>query len=50
MKKAEDLRSHRWFGRESMRTVNHRSRMAQLGLDATDYRGKPVVIVFWAST
>src|SRR5215212_1999568 len=45
MKKAEDLRSHRWFGRESMRTFNHRSRMAQLGLDAGDYRGKPVIAI-----
>ena len=45
MKKAEELRSHRWFGRESMRTFNHRSRMAQLGLDAGDYRGKPVIAI-----
>jgi dihydroxy-acid dehydratase len=43
--KPEELRSHRWFGRESMRTFNHRSRMAQLGLEADDYRGKPVIAI-----
>ena len=42
-KTPEDLRSHRWFGRESMRTFNHRSRMAQLGFTLADYAGKPIV-------
>ena len=41
----EQLRSHRWFGRESMRTYNHRSRMAQLGVAEADYRGKPVIAI-----
>jgi dihydroxy-acid dehydratase len=45
MKKPEELRSHRWFGRESMRTFNHRSRMAQIGWEADDYRGKPVIAI-----
>ena len=45
MKKPEELRSHRWFGKESMRTFNHRSRMAQLGLAEADYRGKPVIAI-----
>ena len=45
MKKAEDLRSHRWFGRETMRSFNHRSRMAQLGMQESDYRGKPVIAI-----
>jgi dihydroxy-acid dehydratase len=44
-RKPEDLRSYRWFGRESMRTFNHRSRMAQLGLEAGDYIGKPVIAI-----
>lgn len=44
-KRPEELRSHRWFGQESMRTFNHRSRMAQLGLGEGDYRGKPVIAV-----
>jgi dihydroxy-acid dehydratase len=43
--KPEQLRSHRWFGRESMRTYNHRSRMAQLGVAESDYRGKPVIAI-----
>jgi dihydroxy-acid dehydratase len=45
MKKPEELRSHRWFGRESMRTFNHRSRMAQIGWSADEYRGKPVIAI-----
>ena len=45
MKKPEELRSHRWFGKESMRTFNHRSRMAQIGWEADDYRGKPVIAI-----
>ncbi len=45
MKTPEELRSHRWFGRESMRTFNHRSRMAQMGFPPSDYRGKPVIAI-----
>lgn len=41
--KPEDLRSHLWFGRDTMRNYNHRSRMAQLGFDRADYAGKPVI-------
>jgi dihydroxy-acid dehydratase len=41
----EALRSQRWFGRESMRTFNHRSRMAQLGYAQEDYRDKPVIAI-----
>jgi dihydroxy-acid dehydratase len=43
--KPEQLRSHRWFGRESMRTYNHRSRMAQLGYELADYAGRPVIAI-----
>ncbi len=39
----EDLRSHRWYGRQDMRSFGHRSRTAQMGFDAADYRGKPVI-------
>jgi dihydroxy-acid dehydratase len=39
----EDLRSHRWYGRQDMRSFGHRSRTAQMGYDAEDYRGKPVI-------
>jgi dihydroxyacid dehydratase/phosphogluconate dehydratase len=45
MKKPEELRSHRWFGRDTMRSFNHRSRMAQLGNAESDYRGKPVIAI-----
>ena len=45
MKKPEELRSHRWFGCESMRTFNHRSRMAQIGWNEAEYRGKPVIAI-----
>src|SRR3954447_13128049 len=41
--KPEELRSHRWFGRESMRTYNHRSRVSQMGYTPADYKGKPVI-------
>ncbi|HET7403973.1 MAG TPA: hypothetical protein VFJ62_19400, partial [Usitatibacter sp.] len=41
----EQLRSHRWFGRQSMRTFNHRSRIAQLGFEPSDYLGKPVIAI-----
>jgi dihydroxy-acid dehydratase len=43
--KPEELRSHRWFGKETMRTFNHRSRMAQLGVQESDYRGKPIIAI-----
>ena len=39
----EDLRSHRWYGQQDMRSFGHRSRTAQMGFDADDYRGKPVI-------
>jgi len=44
-KKPEELRSHRWFGRETMRSFNHRSRMAQLGVQESDYRDKPIIAI-----
>jgi dihydroxy-acid dehydratase len=41
MKKPEELRSHRWFGRETMRSFNHRSRMAQLGVQERTIAASP---------
>jgi dihydroxy-acid dehydratase len=41
----EELRSYRWFGREAMRTFNHRSRVAQMGYDRREYAGKPVIAI-----
>ena len=43
--KSVDLRSHRWFGQQTMRNFNHRSRMAQLGYTQSDYAGKPVIAI-----
>jgi dihydroxy-acid dehydratase len=42
-KRPEDLRSHRWYGAKDMRSFGHRSRTAQMGFDANDYAGKPVI-------
>ncbi|HWE20625.1 MAG TPA: L-arabinonate dehydratase [Hyphomicrobiaceae bacterium] len=42
-KRPEDLRSHRWLGVEDLRAFGHRSRLRQIGYDAEDWRGKPVI-------
>ena len=41
----EELRSHRWYGVKDLRSFGHRSRTAQMGFDAADYRGKPVIAI-----
>jgi dihydroxy-acid dehydratase len=42
-KTAEELRSHRWLGVNDLRSFGHRSRLRQMGYDADDWRGKPVI-------
>jgi len=42
-KRPEDLRSHRWLGVSDMRSFGHRSRLRQIGYDAEDWTGKPVI-------
>jgi dihydroxy-acid dehydratase len=42
-KTPEELRSHRWYGVKDKRAFGHRSRSAQMGYDAADYGGKPVI-------
>jgi dihydroxy-acid dehydratase len=42
-KRPENLRSHRWFGVQDLRSFGHRSRLRQIGYDAEDWRGKPVI-------
>ena len=42
-KRPEDLRSHRWLGVDDMRSFGHRSRLRQIGYDADDWEGKPVI-------
>jgi dihydroxy-acid dehydratase len=44
-KKPEDLRSHRWYGVDDLRSFGHRSRTAQMGYDRSDYAGKPVIAI-----
>jgi dihydroxy-acid dehydratase len=44
-KTPEELRSHRWYGAQDLRSFGHRSRTAQMGFDASDYRGKPVIAI-----
>jgi dihydroxyacid dehydratase/phosphogluconate dehydratase len=42
-KSPEELRSHRWLGRDDLRAFGHRSRLKQLGYDRDDWAGKPVI-------
>ena len=46
MKKSpEQLRSHRWFGVNDMRSFGHRSRTKQMGYALEDFQGKPVIAI-----
>jgi len=44
-KKPEELRSHRWYGVDDLRSFGHRSRTAQMGFTRGDYAGKPVIAI-----
>ena len=44
-KKPEELRSHRWYGVDDLRSFGHRSRTAQMGLERSEYAGKPVIAI-----
>jgi dihydroxy-acid dehydratase len=44
-KKPEDLRSHRWFGNNDMRSFGHHSRASQMGYSRADYLGKPIIAI-----
>lgn len=44
-KSAKDLRSARWFEPDDLRSMGHRSRAMQMGLDGEDWQGKPVIAV-----
>ncbi len=41
----EELRSHRWYGANDLRSFGHRSRAAQMGYHRSDYAGKPVIAI-----
>ena len=42
-KKPQELRSYRWYGEADLRSFGHRSRTMQMGYDAEDWSGKPVI-------
>jgi dihydroxy-acid dehydratase len=44
-RRPEELRSHRWYGVNDLRSFGHRSRTAQMGYDRSDYAGKPVIAI-----
>ncbi len=41
----KDLRSHRWFGVNDLRSFGHRSRLKQMGYSEVDFAGRPVVAI-----
>ena len=44
-KKKNDLRSARWFAPDDLRSMGHRSRAMQMGLDQEDWEGKPIIAI-----
>jgi len=40
-----DLRSHRWFGKDDVRSFGHRSRVKQSGFGGEELAGKPVIAI-----
>ena len=44
-KKKDDLRSARWFAPDDLRSMGHRSRAMQMGLDQKDWDGKPIIAI-----
>ncbi|MDQ6817927.1 MAG: L-arabinonate dehydratase [Actinomycetota bacterium] len=42
---AEQLRSHRWFGPDSLRAFGHRSRIKQMGYSLDEFQGRPVIAI-----
>ena len=48
----EELRSHRWFGVDTMRAFGHRSRTYEMGFTREDFAGKPVIGIVntWSDT
>ncbi len=44
-KNYEYLRSYRWFGRDDLRSSNHRSRIMQMGYALEEVDGKPVIAI-----
>ncbi|MFF7649958.1 L-arabinonate dehydratase [Streptomyces sp. NPDC007983] len=44
-RRPEELRSHRWYGAEGLRTFSHRARTRQLGYLPEEHLGKPVIAI-----
>jgi dihydroxy-acid dehydratase len=44
-KDPSEFRSHRWFGKDDLRSFGHRSRAKQQGYEAADYAGKPIIAI-----
>jgi len=44
-KTPQQLRSHRWFGPDDLRSFGHRSRLKQMGFARSDWEGKPVIAI-----
>jgi dihydroxy-acid dehydratase len=44
-KTPDQLRSHRWFGSNDLRSFSHRSRAKQMGYALEDFQGKPVIAI-----
>jgi dihydroxy-acid dehydratase len=42
-KAAHEPHSHRWLGVNDLRAFGHGSRLRQMGYDAPDWAGKPVI-------
>jgi dihydroxy-acid dehydratase len=45
IRKPEELRSHRWFGGDELRSFSHRARARQLGYLPEEHLGKPVIAI-----
>jgi dihydroxy-acid dehydratase len=41
----DQLRSHRWFGPDSLRAFGHRSRIKQMGYALEEFQGRPVIAI-----
>ncbi|MGA2231029.1 MAG: L-arabinonate dehydratase [Tepidisphaeraceae bacterium] len=41
----QHLRSHRWLGKDDLRSFGHRSRLKQMGYSSDDYAGKPICAI-----
>ena len=44
-KKKDELRSARWFAPDDLRSMGHRSRAMQMGLEREDWDGKPIIAI-----